>query len=195
VFYLASSLTYLQFDRTRSKSRYLLALAFFFLALLSKSATVPLPAVLLVLLWWMRGRLSWRRDLLPLAPWFGLAAAYGLLTAHVERVYLGAHGAAFELSWAQRILLAGRAPWFYAGKVLLPVHLVFSYPRWKIDPAAWWQYLFPAGLAAVTIVFVLLARRNRGPLAALLIFCGSLFPVLGFVNVFYFRYSYVADHF
>jgi tetratricopeptide (TPR) repeat protein len=39
------------------------------------------------------------------------------------------------------------------------------------------------------------ARRNRGPLAAFLIFCGTLLPVLGFLNVFYFRYSYVADHF
>ena len=37
--------------------------------------------------------------------------------------------------------------------------------------------------------------RVRAPLTAFLIFCGTLFPVLGFHNVYPFRYSYVADHF
>jgi tetratricopeptide (TPR) repeat protein len=35
----------------------------------------------------------------------------------------------------------------------------------------------------------------RGPLAAMLIFVGLLFPALGFVNVYPFIYSFVADHF
>jgi protein O-mannosyl-transferase len=195
VFYLAAVFTYLHFDKTRSKSQYLLALGLFVLALLSKTVTATLPAVLLVLLWWMRGRLQWRRDVLPLLPWFGLAVPAGLLTSWVERVYIGAQGAEFTLPLPQRLLLAGRAPWFYAWKVLWPVNLMFSYPRWKIDPGAWWQYLFPVGLAALAIAFTLLARRNRGPLAAFLIFAGTLFPVLGFLNVFPFKYSYVADHF
>jgi tetratricopeptide (TPR) repeat protein len=50
-------------------------------------------------------------------------------------------------------------------------------------------------LLAVAAGFALWARRNRGPLASLLIFGGTLFPVLGFLNVYPFRYSYVADHF
>jgi tetratricopeptide (TPR) repeat protein len=195
VFYLASALTYLHFDRTRHKSKYFLALGLFVLALASKSATVPLPAVLLVLLWWLRGRLEWRRDVLPILPWVGLAVSSGLLTWYVERVYVGAEGTAFALSLPQRLLLAGRTPWFYAFKLLWPVNLVFYYPRWKIDAGEWWQYLFPAGLAAVAVALGWLARRNRGPLAGFLIFVGTLFPVLGFLSLFYFRYSYVADHF
>ena len=195
VFYLASALTYLRFDQTRRKSRYLLALGLFVLALLSKTVTATLPAVLLALFWWMRGRLEWRRDVLPLAPWFVLAVPAGLLTAWVERQFIGAQGAAYALTIPQRFLLAGRVPWFYAGKLLWPFDLMFSYPRWKIDSGEWWQYLFPAGLVALAAGFGLLARRNRGPLAALLIFAGTLFPVLGFLNVFPFRYSYVADHF
>jgi len=200
VFYLAAALTYLHFDKTRSKSQYFLALGLFVLALLSKTVTATLPAALLVLFWWMRGRLEWRRDVLPLLPWFGLAVPAGLLTAWVERVYIGAQGAGYTLTLLQRLLLAGRVPWFYAFKALLPANLMFSYPRWKIDSGEWWQYLFPAGLMALAAAFVLLARAaptsaNRGPLAALLIFTGTLFPVLGFLNVFPFRYSYVADHF
>ena len=38
-------------------------------------------------------------------------------------------------------------------------------------------------------------HRSRGPLAALLFFGGTLFPALGFINVYPFRYSFVADHF
>jgi tetratricopeptide (TPR) repeat protein len=195
VFYLAAALTYLNFDRTRSKPKYLLALGLFVLALLSKTVTATLPGALLVLFWWMRGRLQWRRDVLPLLPWFGLAVPAGLLTAWVERAYIGAQGSEYALVLPQRLLLAGRVPWFYAFKTLWPANLIFSYPKWRLDAGDWWQYLFPAALMAVAVIFGLLAARNRGPLAAFLIFSGTLFPVLGFFNVFPFRYSYVADHF
>ena len=40
-----------------------------------------------------------------------------------------------------------------------------------------------------------LRNRSRGPLAAVLLFAGILFPALGFLNVYPFVYSYVADHF
>jgi tetratricopeptide (TPR) repeat protein len=195
VLYLASALTYLHFDQTRSKSKYFLALGLFALALASKTSTAPLPAVLLVLLWWLHGRLEWRRDVLPMLPWFGLAVASGLLTRYVDKVYIAATGPEFALTLLQRIVLAGRTPWFYASKLLWPVNLIFFYPRWKIDAGEWWQYLFPSGLAAVAIALGWLARRNRGPLAAFLIFVGTLFPVLGLLSFYYFRYSFIADHF
>src|SRR6185295_12749126 len=37
--------------------------------------------------------------------------------------------------------------------------------------------------------------RSRAPLAAGLLFAGALVPALGFVDVYPFRYSFVADHF
>ncbi len=195
VFYLAAALVYLDFDRTRRRSRYVLALALFLCALATKTVTATLPAALLVVFWWQRGSLSWRKDARPLAPWFALGAAAGLLTAWVERRYIGAAGADFALPPAGRVLLAARDLCFYAAKLLWPSHLMFIYPRWTVDPSAWWQWLFPAAVLAVTAALVLLARRRRGPLAAFLYFAGTLFPALGFFNVFPFLYSYVADHF
>ncbi len=61
----------------------------------------------------------------------------------------------------------------------------------------WWQCLFPAGAVAVAgALFVLRRRIGRGPLAAVLIFAGTLLPALGFFSVAYhIRYSFVADHF
>src|SRR5580658_8389390 len=195
VFYLASLLTYLHFDEDRRKSKYLLATGLFVLALLSKTVTATLPAVLLVIFWWRRGRLEWKRDVLPLLPWFALGISAGLFTSWVERTLIGARGADFLLTPAQRVLIAGRAICFYAGKLLWPTNLTFFYPHWKIDPGVWWQWMFPAGVLAFGIGLVFAARRYRGPLASFLIFCGTLFPVLGFLNIYPFRFSYVADHF
>jgi tetratricopeptide (TPR) repeat protein len=196
-FYLAAALTYLHFDRTRRKPWYFLALALFVLALLSKTVTATLPAALLLVFWWLRGRLDWRRDVLPLVPWFVIGASAGLLTAWVETSprLIGAQGAKYSLSFLQRLLVAGRVPWFYAWKALWPANLMFTYPHWNIDSNDPAQYLFLAGLFAVAAAFVWLAKKNRGPLTGFLFFVGTLFPVLGFLNVFPFRYSYVADHF
>ena len=193
--YLSAALVYLDFDRSRRSSRYGLAFALFVLALMSKTVTASLPAALLVVFWWQRGRLEWKRDLAPLVPWFAIGASAGLFTAWVERTFIGAEGADFMLTLLQRVLLAGRVSWFYASMLLFPVNLTFFYPHWTVDAGEWWQYLFPVGVLAVTVGFVWLARRNRGPLAGFLFFAGTLFPVLGFFNVYPFRFSYVADHF
>ncbi len=195
VFYLASLLAYLNFDQSRRKSNYLLATGLFILALLCKTVTATLPAVLLVIFWWLRGRVEWKRDVAPLLPWFALGMSAGLFTAWVERTLIGAHGPEFLLTPLQRVLIAGRVIFFYAGKLLWPANLMFFYPHWKIDPSVWWQWLFPAGVLAVAISLGIAARRYRGPLAGFLVFSGTLFPVLGFLNVYPFRYSYVADHF
>jgi protein O-mannosyl-transferase len=199
VFYLLSALAYLKFDGDRGKPAagraYLLASILFVMALLTKTVTATLPAALLLIFWWQRGRLSWRRDAWPLIPWFTLAAASGLFTAWVERTLVGAEGAQFDLSLVQRGLLAGRVVWFYLGKLLWPANLMFVYPHWDARSAApgWAPYLVAAVL--VTAALWLLRRRTRGPLAAWLFFVGSLFPALGFFNVYPFIFSYVADHF
>ena len=195
VFYLAAALTYLRFDEDRRRGRYWTAFILFLCALASKTVTATLPAALLVLLWWRRGRLEWRRDVLPLVPWLAVGAVAGLFTAWVERTYIGANGGEFALSAVQRVLLVGRALWFYAGKAIWRAKLTFFYPRWQLDPGSWTQWAFPAGALAAGMVLWRLAQVRRGPAAAYLTFVGTLFPALGFVNVFPFRYSWVADHF
>ena len=195
VFYLLAALAYLRFDQNRKPRTYFLASGLFVLALLSKSVTATLPAALLVIFWWQRGRLSWKRDVAPLLGWFATGAAMGLLTSWVERHYVGAEGAAYDLGLLQRCLLAGRAICFYLGKLFWPANLIFIYPHWQIDARAAWAYLFPLAVAALALALWLIRKRARGPLAALLFFAGSLFPALGFFNIFPFVYSYVADHF
>jgi tetratricopeptide (TPR) repeat protein len=197
--YLLAALAYLRFDADRESSAarglYRLASVLFIMALLTKTVTATLPAALLVVFWWQRGRIAWRRDVLPLIPWFFAAAVSGLVTAWIERTMIGAEGAAFDLTVVQRCLLAGRVVWFYLGKLVWPGNLIFMYPRW--DPgsagAGWSMYLLSALL--LTAALWSIRRRSRGPLAAWLFYVGSLFPALGFFNVYPFIFSYVADHF
>lgn len=195
VFYLGAALVYLRFDAGRRPRHYALALGLFLLGLLTKTVVATLPAALLVLAWWRRGRLAWRIDVLPLLPWLLVGAIAGLFTAWVERHLIGAEGAAYDLGMLQRCLLAGRAPWFYLGKLVWPADLSFIYPRWIIAPARTWDWLPLAGILALAALFWLLRSRTRAPLAAMLVFTGTLFPVLGFFNIYPFIYSFVADHF
>lgn len=197
LFYLAAALAWLRFDAERTPRRYVIATLWFLAALATKTVTATLPAALLVIAWWRHGRLSWRGDAAPLLPWFGAGIAAGLYTAWFERTGIGAQGADFALGAVERVLLAGRIAWFYLGKLVWPADLAFFYPRWTIDAGFAWQWLFP--LAAVALLAMLIGwswrGRGRGPLAAFLLFGGTLFPALGFVDVYPFVFSYVADHF
>lgn len=174
---------------------YWVALLCFQLGLWSKSVIASLPAVLLLLLWWKRGRIT-RGQVLELVPFLFLGAAWGLHTAWLERVHVGALGEEWAFFWVERVLLAGRICAFYFGKLFWPAELIFFYPRWQVDATAPWQYAFPAGVTA-TLGLLWLGRRRlgRGPLVALLYFVGTLFPVLGFLNVYPMLFSFVADHF
>lgn len=192
--FLTAGLIYLHYDESRRLRTHALATAVFVLALFAKSLTATLPAALLVIFWWQRGKLTWTRDVRPLLSWFALGAVVSLFTAWYEHVYLAASGPEFALSFLQRGLVALRSTWFYFGKTLWPANLVFIYPRWSPDPAQLWQWTFPVAALALLAVLWWLRRRTRGPLAAILFYGGTLFPVMGFFNLYAFRYSFVADH-
>jgi tetratricopeptide (TPR) repeat protein len=203
VFYFAAALTYLRFESARdSEDRgsqrwylYAASLFLFVLALLSKTVACSLPAALLLVRWWKSGRIKWR-DVLPLLPFFAFGLGLGLLTAWLEKHHVRAEGDEWALTFGQRFLIAGRALWFYAGKVLWPANLTFIYPRWDVSAAFGWAWLFPSAfVAVVATLWQMRARIGRGPLVAVLFFAGTLFPALGFMNVYPFRYSFVADHF
>jgi tetratricopeptide (TPR) repeat protein len=194
LFYLGSALVYLWFDETRRRGFYAGAFALFILALLTKSVTASLPGAILVALWWRRP-LEWKRDVVPLVPWFAIGAVSGLFTAWAEARLIGADGADFSFDPLERLLLACRAVLFYLGKALWPVDLMFIYPRWSIGANQVGPWLAFLTVAALLAVLVALARKSRGPLTAFLFFLGTLLPVLGFVNVYPFLFSFVADHF
>ncbi len=203
LFYMLSALyllRYFQFGTqdkvTGSQWRwYVSGLVLFICALLSKTVTCSLPAAMILVLWWKRGQVHWK-EMAALLPFFLMGIGSGLYTVWLEHHHVGARGIDWGLSFIERCLIAGRALWFYAGKLAWPADLVFVYPRWNIDSGKVWQYIWPAGiLLVVQLLWVFRSRIGRGPLTAVLFFSGTLFPALGFIDVYPFIYSYVADHF
>lgn len=177
------------------RTLYALALVAFAAALLTKPAAIFLPFVILLIVWWKSPRVK-TGDLTAVAPMLGMGLAFGLLTIYIEANYSGASGAAWQMPILDRLLVAGRALWFYVGKLAWPATLMSIYPRWDVDSHGWAQYLYP--VAAGTAVGALWAFRDRigrGPLVAALGFAILVAPTIGILNVGYHLYSFVADHF
>ncbi|MGA2241790.1 MAG: tetratricopeptide repeat protein [Verrucomicrobiota bacterium] len=174
---------------------YGLAFILFTAALLSKTTAFSLPAVLLLICWWKSGRIQWRADVLPTLPFFGVAVGLCLVTAWLEKNHVGAKGPEWAISFPERCLIAGRALWFYAGKLFWPANLCFVYPRWQLNCSSWWQWLYPvSAVGTLLMLWLERGRIGRGPAAAAFFFVGTLFPVLGFMNAYFMRFSFVCDH-
>ena len=204
MFYFAAAWAYLRCALTDEKQPspagkwtwYGVAVALFACSLLSKTAGCTLPAALLLVIWWKRGRLG-HRDILAALPLFAMGVGMGLVTAWLETApkHVAAGGADWNQSFVERCLIAGHALWFYAGTLVWPANLMFVYPRWAIDASQAWQYVYPAAaLITIAVLWFMRQRIGRGPVTAVLFFAGTLFPALGFFNVYYTQFSYVADH-
>jgi tetratricopeptide (TPR) repeat protein len=195
LFFLIALLWYLRFDDSRRQAWYWAAIVAFLLAMFSKGAVVTLPVVLLLCTWWRRGTIS-RRDVLRVLPFFFVA----VLMSGVEIWFQYTRAIGEDLirddTFLQRLAAAGWVVWFYIYKALLPIRLCFIYPRWQVDVSNWLTFLPDF---ALLLAFVVCWRYRRGwgrPLLfALACYVVTLAPVLGFVNVYFMRYSFVADHY
>ena len=195
-FVLLTLICWIEFVREQSRRFwYGLALAFYALALFSKTTACTLPAALMLILWLQAKPIGWQR-LAQVFPFLAMGLGMGLLTVWWERFHQGTHGTLFSMNLLERILVASHAVWFYLGKLFWPVNLTFSYPRWTIDPARLSAYGWLAmgvGLGAV----IYFARRfvGRSVEVAAMFYVATLSPLLGFVMLFTFRYTFVADHY
>jgi len=195
VFYLIAVVFFLRFNEVNRWGWYGLSLSAFSLALLSKTAVVMLPVVLLDITWWTNGRLLWK-DFFGSVPFFILAAIMGLVTIHFQhqhRIDLGL--TATSVSFASRLAMAGSVPWFYLAKAVLPFNLAAVYPGWQITDPRWTSGLL--GILLVAMVALFCWKRGtwgRPWLFGLAYFVIMLFPVLGFFDQTFYRFSAVADH-
>ena len=192
LFYLAAALAWMRFVEQPRRGRYAGALALYVAGLLSKSIVVTLPVALLIWHWWKQGRVT-STDLLRLVPFFIVGTVITVGDLSFSR---SVAPVSLDFSLTERMLLAARALWFYAGNLLWPSSLAVIYPRWDIrvaDPMAW-GYL----VAAVSLAMALWHFRSRlghGPLAWALFFAVTLSPVLGFVDYTYMKLAFVADRY
>jgi protein O-mannosyl-transferase len=198
LFYLVALLAWMKFadeETVRPWRFYALALLLQALALFSKTTACTLPAAMALVLWVRNRPLGWRR-IVQLVPFLVMGVTMGLVSLWWETHLSNYHKEYSAVGSLDRVLIASRAVWFYAMKLAWPTKLTFSYQRWQINPRDPLQYAWLIGCAAVALV--LWWRRNnwgRGCAAAIAFFVAALSPMLGFIPLYTFRYSFVADHY
>lgn len=213
LFYLASILCFLKWEQLQEQARvvfkpsqgrsrgrrslelFVLSLGFFVLATLSKASVVMLPAVLALCIWWRNRRITWH-NIVSLVPFVAISAVASGWTIWEQQFHSGAIGPDWAQTLPERFIIAGRAPWFYLSKLVWPHPLIHVYPRWEIDSSqliAWLPLL--ATLAGLIALLCVRAKWGRAVFFAAAYYVISLFPVLGFFSVYFFRYSFVSDHF
>ena len=193
-FLLAATLRYWSFIETGRWRAYVESLALFAAGLLSKTVIAFMPPALFLLLWWKKPQ-DLKKHLIPLAALFLAGGWMGWRTAMLEVSQVGAEGAAWAWSVAERFLLAGKILWSYAVHLVAP-NPVFLYPKWMPDTSDWMQWMYLVSAVLLPVMLLCFSKRvGRGPLVGMLIFGGALFPALGFLNVYPMKFSFLADHF
>ncbi|HLW34537.1 MAG TPA: tetratricopeptide repeat protein [Chthoniobacterales bacterium] len=196
-FFFLTLLIWIEFLDSAGRRRmivYAMALLCFGLALAAKSTACTLPAALLLILWWKQKPIG-AKAIFETVPFFVLALGAGLIAIWWEKYHQGTR-VLVSLSPVERILIASRAIWFYLGKLFWPSNLTFIYPRWRIaasDPTAY-CWLVAIG-AVVAILYFGRHVFGRGVATACLFFVLTLSPLLGFIMLYTFRYTFVADHY
>jgi protein O-mannosyl-transferase len=194
LFYALSILLYLRFDEGGGWRWYVFSLGAGFLALLSKTAVVMLPVVLLGCVWWRHGRVRWK-DIGWSLPFFALSLIMGLVNIWFEYHRAMDDQMVRSVSFLSRQAAAGWIPWFYLSKVLVPIDLTVVYPEREIDATRWSSYVPGIVLVGSLIVFWWNRKTWGRPLLfGVGYFVVTLFPVLGFFDQPFYRYSLVADH-
>lgn len=194
VFYMLSILLFLKFESNERLWLYGLSLGSFLLALLSKTSVVMLPFILLSCAWWQRGRIV-RKDLLRSVPFLSLSGILGLVTIWFQYKRVIISEIVRTDSFLSRLAGAAWAIWFYIYKAIIPYKLTFVYPRWQIDKSSIVSFLPVLLLVGLLILFLRYQRRwGRAFLFGVGYFIVTLFPVLGFFNIYFMKYSLVADH-
>src|SRR6516164_2019701 len=204
-FALLSVLCFLELNDQRlrnSTAAYAASLAFFALALLSKTQVVFLPVVLLLCAWWQNKNLpggkitqNLRRDVIRSLPFFLLALVLGLVTMWFQNRGIGEEEIIIG-SLPRRLVNAGMAIWWYAAHLFAPVRLMAIYPNWRFDsPRALEWLLLVALIGVLAGLWHWRNRGARGAFFAVVCFIVALLPVLGLVRMAYVRSgTLVADH-
>jgi Flp pilus assembly protein TadD len=198
-FFLLTLLSWVAFVDERTRRPwifYSLALILYMLALSAKATACTLPAALFLILWLQKKPITIRR-LMQIVPFVVLGIGMGLLAVWWERYHQGTNRD--ELTFLrpiERILVATRAVWFYLSKIFWPSNLTFIYPKWNISPADPLAYIWLlAGIAACSAIYFLRRYVGRSVEVAAAFFVATLSPVLGFIMLFTFLYTFVADHY
>ncbi|MCE7974592.1 MAG: tetratricopeptide repeat protein [Leptolyngbya sp. PLA1] len=176
---------------------YLSSLALFALGMLSKTAILGLPLALVALDQFMLGA-PWKRSAVRAIPMLLLGGLLAAVTLAFEQKFVDKSAADWMPDLAQRLQIAGAAPWAYLGRLLWPAGLSLAYDQWGVGASSWHWWLPAAATIAGLGLVLWLHRRGRlgghwvwAALHGLLL----LGPTLGFIPFGNLAVTHTSDHF
>jgi Flp pilus assembly protein TadD len=197
-FGLLTILAYVRYAERPALSRYLWAILFFILSLLSKPMLVTMPFLLLLLDYWPLCRISgsfmtgygdahsgpavipMRRALLEKVPLLALSALSSIVTVVAQK-----RGDAIDLSLGLGVRLANAAVGYvrYLGKTFWPGSFAIFYPHPGSSLPAWQAVGAFSLILLITALVVLRLKRSPWLAVGWFWFVGTLIPVIGLVQV------------
>jgi protein O-mannosyl-transferase len=150
--YLLALFSYLIFLLKRIWIYYIFALILFTLSLLSKSAAVVLPVLMLVTDVYLH-RKDYLRMILEKLPFLLISLIFGLLTIHF-RADAGHLWNSFDFTITQRFFLVSHTILFYLYKLIIPIHLsaYYPYPDMVSGQLPWEYFISPAIILVLIII-------------------------------------------
>jgi hypothetical protein len=171
----------------QGRGNYILSLAFFVLALMSKPMAVSLPLVLLILDWYpferIRSLKTFGPSFIEKLPFIALSIVSSIVTILAQKA--GGSLAMMEtIPFSTRVLVAVKSFIAYLWNMIMPINLIPYYPYPKDVSLFSGQYLTPIILTgAITAACILALRREKFWLSFWLYYLITLIPVLGIVQV------------
>ena len=212
LFFLLSIIQYTNYVRSEGNERaskkpslylsnknYLLALAFFILALLSKPMAVTLPFVLLIVDWYPFNRTTslgtFRSVLIEKLPFVALSIASSIVTVFAQHDSMTS---AAVIPLSTRLLVAVRSLIYYLWNMIWPLNLVPLYPYPKVVSLLSFEYLSAIALViGITVGCIVIVKKQRVWMTAWGYYVVTLIPVIGIVQVGYQsmadRYTYLPS--
>ncbi|MDI6743079.1 MAG: tetratricopeptide repeat protein, partial [Smithella sp.] len=193
-FGMAALYTYAYYLENFKRSRYLLCLVLFALALLSKSMLISLPFILLLMDYWplqrfqaisAGGMRALKILVMEKIPFFVLSIASGIVTIWAQYETSETH-----LEFPMRVLNAIVSYASYLNKLFLPLDLaliypfVYSFPAWQIVES----FAILIGITALVIYFF---RKLPFLSVGWFWYLGAMIPVSGLVSI----NAPMADHY
>jgi protein O-mannosyl-transferase len=197
------------FDRHRASGRWPAlagAATLYALSLAAKPVFITLPPILFV---WTAltatgnplsqsgnqlASRSWSRAATITAHFFAIALFFGLVGIPFQLKGFAPDARGHDT--VSRLASLGWTAWFYVWKTWWPFEPCFIYPRWRIDGWNPLHWLPNAGILAVALL--LAGWRDRlgfRPLVCWGVYVVMMLPALGIVDVGFWQFSYVADHY
>ncbi|MDB4793726.1 tetratricopeptide repeat protein [Methylacidiphilales bacterium] len=192
--FLLAMCSFIDYENHRRRKDYFLALGFFLVAMLCKTTMVTFPIVILLYIWWKRGRIK-SKDLEASAPFFAISLGLGLVTiSFLHQHAIGRYS--IDLGdFPTRMALIGLSIAFYFSKCFWPVEVLPIYPKWTVNPSSPLQFL--PWLVLGGVMYWLWTKRadwGRHVLLGLGFFLITLLPFAGMTAASYMYTTWVMDH-